>query len=133
MITCPRDGTALTVEGGDPLLGEVLGERYRILERISAGGMGQVYRAAHTRIASLCAVKVLFGELAGEEDMRTRFTREAEAASILQSRYITRVIDFGETKSGLLYLVMELLDGMLLANAITRSQGFTEARAAAVI
>ena len=40
MINCPRDGTVLTVEGGDPLLGEVLGERYRILERISAGGMG---------------------------------------------------------------------------------------------
>ena len=133
MITCPRDGTALTVEGGDPLLGEVLGDRYRILERISAGGMGQVYRAAHTRIASLCAVKVLFGELAGEEDMRTRFEREAEAASILQSRYITRVIDFGETKTGLLYLVMELIDGVCMANAITKSQGFSEERAASIV
>ncbi len=132
MARCPRDGATLSADG-DPLLGQVLGDRYRILERISAGGMGQVYRAAHTRIASLVAVKVLFGEYAGESDIRTRFEREAEASSVLQSRYITRVLDFGETPSGLLYLVMELLDGVSLATAISQARFFSEERAARIV
>src|SRR5207302_3422069 len=97
---CPRDGSAVSAEGPDPLLGQVLGERYRVLERMAAGGMGQVYRCSHVRIASLCAVKVLYGELSLDADMRTRFQREAEASSMLQSRFITRVLDFGESPGG---------------------------------
>lgn len=126
---CPRDGVRLTVEGGDPLLGEVLGSRYRILDRMAAGGMGQVYRAAHARIASQFAVKVLYGDLAQDPEMRRRFEREAEAASVLQSRYITRVIDFGETERGVLYLVMELISGPTLTDAVVRAGALDAARA----
>jgi len=128
MSRCPRDGTAVTAEGGDPLLGQVLGGRYRVLERMAAGGMGQVYRASHVRIASLCAVKVLYGDLATDGEMCKRFEREAEAASALQSRYITRVLDFGETEGGLPYLVMELLSGLTLTAAIARAGAMDEAR-----
>src|SRR4026209_747577 len=86
--TCPRDRLALRADIADPLIGHVLGDRYRVLERISAGGMGQVYRAAHTRIASLFAIKVLYAEIAHEARMRARFQREAEAGSCLQNRHI---------------------------------------------
>src|SRR6185503_2776755 len=79
--TCPKDKTPTRADLDDPLIGHVLGDRYRVLERIASGGMGQVYRAAHTRIASLFAVKVLYGDLAAEPEMRTRFQGEAEAAS----------------------------------------------------
>ncbi len=127
-MQCPRDGSKLSLEQGDPLIGEVLG-RYKVLERMAAGGMGQIYRAAHVRIASLSAIKVLYGDLAADADMRARFEREAEAFSCLNSRYITRVIDFGETPTGLLYLVMELLDGTSLASAIARSGGLAPERA----
>ncbi|MBL8954187.1 MAG: serine/threonine protein kinase [Myxococcaceae bacterium] len=128
MSRCPRDGTPVSAEGGDPLLGQVLGGRYRVLERMAAGGMGQVYRASHVRIASLCAVKVLYGDLASDGEMSKRFEREAEAASALQSRYITRVLDFGETGGGLPYLAMELLSGLTLSAAIARAGALDEAR-----
>src|SRR5678815_1369379 len=105
--TCPRDAVETRADIEDPLVGHVLGERYRVLERIASGGMGQVYRAAHTRIASLFAVKVLYGDLAYDAQMRTRFAREAEAAACLQSRHIVRVVDFSESSEGLLYLCME--------------------------
>ena len=73
MTKCPRDNVVVKPDGGDPLLNAVLGERYRILERIGAGGMGQVYRAAHLRIASQFAVKVLYGDLALDPQMRARY------------------------------------------------------------
>ncbi len=129
MTRCPRDGSPVSPEGGDPLLGQVLGSRYRVLDRIAAGGMGQIYRASHVRIASLCAVKVLYGDLATDGEMCKRFEREAEAASTLQSRFITRVLDFGESPGGLPYLAMELLDGQTLTAAIARAGGLPEARA----
>jgi hypothetical protein len=58
--SCPRDNVLLRESPRDPLVGRVLGERYRILDRIGEGGMGAVYRAAHTRIASTFAVKVVW-------------------------------------------------------------------------
>ncbi|MFO0613597.1 MAG: serine/threonine-protein kinase [Polyangiaceae bacterium] len=119
--TCPRDRVPTRSQMADPILDAVFGERYRILERIASGGMGQVYRAAHTRIACLFAVKVLYGDIAFEPSMMTRFLREAEVASCLQSRYIVRVIDFGQSAAGLPYLVMEYLNGSTLYERIIRS------------
>jgi eukaryotic-like serine/threonine-protein kinase len=116
--TCPKDKIATRADLEDPLVGYVLGDRYRVLERIASGGMGQVYRAAHTRIASLFAVKVLYGDLAYDEQMRVRFAREAEAAACLQSRHIVRVVDFSESSEGLLYLAMEHLEGQTLSQVI---------------
>ncbi len=116
--TCPKDKIATRADLEDPLVGHVLGDRYRVLERIASGGMGQVYRAAHTRIASLFAVKVLYGDLAYDAQMRVRFAREAEAAACLQSRHIVRVVDFSESSEGLLYLAMEHLEGKALAHVI---------------
>src|SRR5262245_16819914 len=95
--TCPRDRIPTRADIADPMLGAVVGERYRILDRIAAGGMGQVYRASHVRIASLFAVKVLYGDLAHDADMRARFQREAEATSLLSHRHIVRLFDYGET------------------------------------
>jgi eukaryotic-like serine/threonine-protein kinase len=117
---CPRDQIETRADLSDPLLGELLGDRYRILERIAAGGAGQVYRAAHARIAALFAVKVLYGDLAADEGMRTRFRREAEVACALQSRHIVRVVDYGESPEGLAYLAMEYLDGISLSSLIAR-------------
>jgi len=118
--TCPRDGVPTRVDIGDPLVGAVLGERYRVLDRVASGGMGHVYRAAHTRMACLFAVKVLYGDLAYDGTMRARFEREGEVASLLQSRYIVRVVDFSQSDSGLLYLAMEYLDGETLFDTVER-------------
>lgn len=118
--TCPRDGLPTRDDISDPLVGAVLGERYRVLDRVASGGMGHVYRAAHARMACLFAVKVLYGDLAYDATMRARFEREAEVASLLQSRYIVRVVDFSQSDSGLLYLAMEYLDGETIADRVDR-------------
>jgi tRNA A-37 threonylcarbamoyl transferase component Bud32 len=129
---CPRDQVETRGDLGDPLIGSLLGDRYNILERIAAGGAGQVYRAAHARIAALFAVKVLYGDLAYDEGMRTRFRREAEVACALQSRHIVRVVDFGESPEGLVYLAMEYLDGISLSSLVARDGALPVKRAVAI-
>lgn len=132
LSTCPRDNVRTRANLTDPLLTAVLGERYKILERVAAGGMGQVYLAAHTRIACLFAVKVLYGDLAFDPSMQARFLREAEVASCLQSRHIVRVVDFGQSEAGLPYLVMEYLDGPTLFDVIAREGAIQPRRAARI-
>ncbi|MFO0551245.1 MAG: serine/threonine-protein kinase [Polyangiaceae bacterium] len=130
--TCPRDRTPLTAGVFDPLVGRVLGERYRVLERIGAGAMGQVYRAAHARIACTFAVKVLWGDLAYDPNVAPRFTLEAEVASVFASRFIVRVVDFAHDAESLPYLVMEHLDGPSLDSLITREGTILPMRAARI-
>src|SRR5512133_1532854 len=114
--TCPVDGTPLT--GADPLLGQVLGERYRLIARIGAGGMGTVYRAEHVVLRKRMAVKVLRPELSRDEDLVRRFQQEAIAASQIGQENIVDVTDFGRTPQGSLYYVMEELEGGTLAEIL---------------
>ena len=108
---CPLDGTPL-VE--DPLLGQILGDRYRILARIGRGGMGTVYRAEHVVLRKRMAVKVLRPELSADGDLVRRFQGEAIAASAIGQENIVDVTDFGHTPQGALYFVMEELEGQSL-------------------
>jgi len=118
---CPRDGTPLQKSlPEDPLAGRVLSGRYRLIEVIGRGGMGAVYRAHHILMDKGVAVKVLRQELASDTEAVARFHREARSASRLDHENIIRVSDFGQTDDGLLFLVMELLDGENLAQALRR-------------
>jgi tRNA A-37 threonylcarbamoyl transferase component Bud32 len=117
---CPDDGTALAAPTRDPLLGRVIGERYRLDDRLGRGAMGTVYRALHIPMDKPVAVKLLRHELAGEAEAVARFQREARSASRLDHDHCIRVTDFGQTADGLLYLVMELLDGESLSARVAR-------------
>ena len=113
---CPKDGTPLrTALPEDPLAGRVLSGRYRLMEVLGRGGMGAVYRAHHILMDKPVAVKVLRSELASDPEAVARFHREARSASRLDHEHVIRVTDFGQTDDGLLFLVMELLDGSNLA------------------
>lgn len=90
------------------------------MELIGRGGMGAVYRAHHILMDKPVAVKVLRAELASDTEAVARFHREARSASRLDHESIIRVTDFGQTDDGLLFLVMELLDGENLAQVIKR-------------
>ena len=125
---CPLDGSALQLLSGDPLLGSTLADRYVIEHLLGEGGMGRVYRARHTRMSRRFAIKVLFGELAADAKARARFSREAEASSRLTHPNVVSVVDFGESPEGLLYLVMEYLDGQELHGLILREGPFSSAR-----
>src|SRR6185312_15757533 len=111
---CARCGAPVT----DPFIGQVVGERYRIVNRIGLGGMGAVYRAEHTMMRRDLAIKVLLPELSGKEEFARRFEREAESASRLDHPNIITVTDFGRTAEGSLFLVMEFLAGTSLSAAI---------------
>jgi tetratricopeptide (TPR) repeat protein len=111
---CARCGAPVV----DPFVGTVVGERYRIVNRIGIGGMGAVYRAEHTMMRRDLAIKVLLPELSGKEEFARRFEREAESASRLDHPNIITVTDFGRTAEGSLFLAMEFLAGTSLAAAI---------------
>ncbi|MFD6289439.1 tetratricopeptide repeat protein [Streptomyces sp. NPDC060205] len=96
--------------------------RYRLLDLIGRGGMGEVWRARDESLGRQVAVKCLkplghHQENAFTRVLRERFRREARVAAALQHRGVTVVHDFGES-DGVLYLVMELLDGRNLSQLL---------------
>src|SRR6185369_2920686 len=93
---------------GDPLIGVVVAERYKIVEALGRGGMGAVYKVEHVRIGKLLAMKLLTGELSRNPDVVRRFKLEALTVSKLSSPSTVQVFDFGAAE-GLTYLVMELV------------------------
>jgi len=105
-------------EPDDPLIGTVIGERYRVLAPLGKGGMGAVYRVEHVMMKKELALKLLHPELGRLEEVAKRFEREAEAAARLDHPNIITVTDFGRTAQGQLFLVMELLHGPSLAEVI---------------
>src|SRR6516164_9637139 len=111
---CPRCGSPVF----DPLIGTVVGDRYRVVSRIGVGGMGAVYRAEHTMMRKDLAIKVLLPEFGGKDEFVRRFEREAESASRLQHPNIITVTDFGRTREGSLFLAMEFLAGESLSHVI---------------
>ncbi|ARF70917.1 serine/threonine protein kinase [Kitasatospora albolonga] len=100
--------------------------RYRLLDLIGRGGMGEVWRARDESLGRLVAVKCL-KPMGPQHDqaftriLRERFRREARVAAALQHRGVTVVHDFGEHE-GVLYLVMELLDGQNLSQLLEENQ-----------
>lgn len=116
---CPLDGGTL-VPVPDPLVGRTLAGRYVIEERIGVGGMATVYRAKHEVVGRDVAIKFLSPDLAYEPTNKTRFLREAKAANRINHEHIIDITDFGETDDGLVYLVMEHLDGVPLGEEIRR-------------
>ncbi len=96
--------------------------RYRLLDVIGRGGMGEVWRARDEALGRRVAVKCLKPPAPLHEEsftrvLRERFRREARTAAALQHRGVTVVHDFGECE-GTLYLVMELLDGRNLSQLL---------------
>jgi len=97
------------------LVGTTLSGKYRLDRVLGEGGMATVYRATHVRNASKVAVKVLHPDVARDKDLRTRFLREGYAANTVGHSGTVRVLDDDVTKDGLVYLVMDLLEGKTLS------------------
>ncbi|MCY1070616.1 protein kinase [Nannocystis sp. RBIL2] len=104
------------------LIGSVLDGRYKILDRLGAGGMGAVYRAEHVMLGSQVAIKVLLPKFAHDSEWVRRFLLEARAASRLRHPHIVQVHDLAAPHQGLVYMVMELLEGESL-HALSRREG----------
>ncbi len=123
---CTKDGFA-TVPAApyadadlQALIGRVYEGRYRVEALIGTGGMGAVYRAMQLSMDRQVALKILPRDTAGNLDRVRRFQAEARAASRLDHVHSIRVIDFGQTEEGELYLVTELLEGESLGQLLAR-------------
>src|SRR6266496_1617080 len=106
----------------DPLLGQTLAEKYLVEKLIKRGGMGTVYRGKHVLMDKTVAIKVLRPSLAVDDAVVARFSREAKAASRISHPHAVNVTDFGEAENGVVFLVMEYLDGHTLKEII-KSEG----------
>jgi serine/threonine-protein kinase len=118
---CPIDASVLE-RTGDPLVGQTLAGKYRIEKLIKRGGMGAVYEGKHVLMDKTVAIKVLHPALALDDDVVRRFSREAKAASRISHPHAVSVTDFGESENGVVFLVMEYLNGRTLKEVI-KSEG----------
>ncbi len=107
------------------MIGEILDDTYRVLERIGAGGMGEVYLVEHVHIGRREAIKVLRPEMAADQRLASRFRREARAINRLRHANIIGIYDFGQLPDGRLYLTMEHASGEQL-DVVLRREGRLE-------
>ncbi|HEX9186791.1 MAG TPA: serine/threonine-protein kinase, partial [Vicinamibacteria bacterium] len=95
--------------------------RYRIVEKLGQGAMGEVFRAVDPVLERSVAIKIITAKLSGDEKARDRFLREAKAAARLNHPNIITVHEFSEEK-GVAYMAMELLEGRDLRQILERGE-----------
>ncbi len=103
----PRDSTGW--------IGRVIDDRYRIVELLGEGGMGNVYVAEHLKLHKQVAFKTIRPEFAANAQAEARFSREATATAQLDHPHVASAIDFGHLPEGGAYLVIQLVRGVSLA------------------
>lgn len=106
--------------------------RYRLLELLGAGGMGQVFRAYDTATQRVVALKVLPAHMAADTDFQERFRREALAAARLNDPHVVPIHGFGEIE-GRLYVDMRLIDGRDVGALLEQVGRFEPARAVFIV
>ncbi len=118
-----RDERTLPDARADPLLGFVIANgKYEIESAIGVGAYGKVYRGRHRTLDRPVAIKILQALMERDQDFASRFQREALAASKLDHPNVAQVLDYGEEPDGMLYIVMELLEGKTLRDALNHSR-----------
>src|SRR5205807_7648104 len=129
---CPIDAAVLE-QIDDPLLGQTLARKYLVEKLIKRGGMGSVYQGKHVLMDKRVAIKVLRPSLALDNNVVARFSREAKAASRISHPHAVTVTDFGEDEKGVVFLVMEYLDGRTLKEIIKSDGAMAVHRAVEII
>src|SRR6267378_3054682 len=94
---------------------------YRIVSKIGAGGMGEVYLAQDTKLDRKVALKILPADVASNRDRMERFIREAKSAAALSHPNIAQIFEIGE-QDGTHYIAMEFVDGVTLRDKIHRER-----------
>lgn len=91
---------------------------YRLVEKLGAGGMGEVWRAEDTRLLRPAAIKILSEKIASDPDWKARFLREARTAASLNHPNIATIYAVDEEGGKTMYIAMELVEGTSLAGLI---------------
>ena len=137
---CPEDGAELVAisdnsagpEDSDDLTGKSIFGDYVIRKKLGEGGMGSVYLAENREIDHRLAIKVLHTREANDELIK-RFNREAKATARLTHPNIIRVLVFGRSETGLMYLAMEFVEGKPLRDVLFHAGHFDELRSIAIM
>lgn len=110
-------------ETEDPLLGQTIQGRVKIIRPIARGGMGKVYYGEQVTMGRPCAIKVLDPHVAGADlaDFNKRFLLEASVSSKLTHPNVVTIFDYGETDDGLCFIAMEYLEGTTVAEEMKKS------------
>jgi hypothetical protein len=114
----------------DPLIGHVIGDKYKLLARLGEGGMSVVYRARRVHIGDDVAVKILTGKYVKDDAALERFRREARAAAMLRHPNVITIHDFGETddEHAPAFIVMEFVKGTPLRELLNSEDHFSVER-----
>jgi eukaryotic-like serine/threonine-protein kinase len=113
----------------DDAIGREIGS-YKITDLIGRGGMGFVYRAQHPYIGKQVAIKLLKSEHSSDTEVLQRFLQEAKSVNNIQHENVIDILDFGRTKDNEYFIIMELLEGETLSQAISKEAPFSLKRAA---
>lgn len=105
----------------DPLVGQVIQDRFRVEKKLGQGGMGAIYLAEHLLLQKRVAIKCLHAGLASNPDVVRRFKNEAVAASSIGHPNIVEVMDMGRFSDGTFYMVLEFLEGRDFQEDLDRS------------
>ena len=103
-------------------VGQLIGN-YKVVRRIGAGGMGEVYEAVHQQIGTRAAIKVLLPTHSQDAEMLNRFFNEARAVNIVGHPGLVRIFECGRLPDGAAYIVMEYLEGESLRARLRRVGG----------
>ena len=102
-------------------VGQIIADKYRLLNLLGAGGMGAVYEAEHLFTKRRVALKRMYKASAKSRLAAERFLRESQAPSSIGHPGIVQVLDGGSDRDGSLYLVLELLEGVSVREALDQN------------
>ena len=126
-----RPTTAEESRFPSPIAGKQIRD-YELLDPIGHGAMGSVFKARHTRLNKLVAIKVLTDKLSGDVSAVARFQREMQAVGQLQHSNIVQALDAGEA-DGVPFLVMELVEGLDVSWLTVRRRSLEVADACEIV
>lgn len=123
------------IHRNDPLIGQIIGQSYAIFDRLGSGAMGSVYKARHVRLDRLAAIKIISSasqDNAHDEELRSRFLREAKALSNVRHESVITVYDYG-AHGEKLYMVLEFVGGQNLWQLLRNRNGLPIERAMPIL
>jgi serine/threonine-protein kinase len=125
---CPHDGEVLQASPED-FVGQLIDGKYKVEGFIAQGGMGAVYRARHILLGDQVVIKTLRSEMRNNAEWLKRFQREGKAARAFRHPNSVTVYDLSAGSDGMIYMVMEYVEGHTLDKELKRRGHFTPAEA----